>query len=592
MVLDWLRELPPGAVAQPPVCVAVADARERAMEWDKLKNATTGSREWGSFEFARFAYKARALDEMDERAASQAAWKHALTAAQGRPERLESIARQAIRWHWKERGAEALWKLAATGYAPGWALDALQAEASPQNDAAQLLVLSKLRMNADPRDIEARKRFLFLSLLTNGNEGGIHERADALHKELPGNAEATSIYAFSLYRRGKINEALDAMLTLKPEQLRQPGAARYHGLFLAAAGRRAEAAKYFALGEKETIFPEERMLIEQAMAPAAAKPAKASVVDEPAKYLRLLDDAAASTKPEELPKLVTWMATHGLAGLASGWSAGLAPETASRPEVRLAIAGAHTKALEWRQLKAMAESGSWAELDYLRSAHLARALRGLKDDTAAETAWNKALADAAAKDSVALERLALTAQGFGWEHKTGEALWQLALKPGCPRWAAELLWETSLARGTASQLAKASRLLEAADPLHARTRDRAIVAAMLARTNDRAMWDFAGELNAAAPGDVVLAAIHALALQQQGRAAEAKALIGTLAPKAMKEPRSALYYSVFLIVSQRPDEAAKCMRLPGIRSLPLEETALVSKAKIAAQDGSGKPGGK
>jgi hypothetical protein len=127
-----------------------------------------------------------------------------------------------------------------------------------------MCAISKLRLNVDPQGIEAQNNFVFLSMLTRSTEGGLHERADALYRKAPRNPDVVATYAFSLYQRGKLAGALSAMQTLTPEQLREPGAARYFGIFLTAAGRRAEAAEFISLGEKGFVFPEEKMLLEHA----------------------------------------------------------------------------------------------------------------------------------------------------------------------------------------------------------------------------------------------------------------------------------------------------------------------------------------
>ena len=78
--------------------------------------------------------------------------------------------------------------------------------------------------------------------------------------------------------------------------------------------------------------------------------------------------------------------------------------------------------------------------------------------------------------------------------------------------------------------------------------------------------------------------IDALALHRQGRAADAQALTDGLDREALKEPRNALYYAVFLIATRRAAEAAEYSNLPGIRTLPPDEQALLGKAGIAARE--------
>ena len=274
---------------------------------------------------------------------------------------------------------------------------------------------------------------------------------------------------------------------------------------------------------------------------------------------------------------------HGFAGLVSDWSRELDSEIASRPEVCVAVAEAHAGAFEWQRLKAMLESGDWSELDCLRLANCARMKHHEQNPDGKTAEWRKATEKAADTGPVALERLARLAQTFGWEQECNDVLWRLSLEPQCPRWAAESLWQTSLQNGNAARLASSSRLMAAVDPLHERRRNAEIVAAMLRRSNESAVWQFAAALRAATPKDATLAAIHALALNQQGRTAEANAVIASLNSDKLNEPRSALYFGIFLTASRRQGDAAEYFEKAGAASLLIEEKALMGKAAAAAQ---------
>ena len=265
LVVDWLRDLPRDVLANLPVCVAVAEARTRAKDWETLVREVEIGK-WGANEFARLAYESLAHERQNEHEESVALWAQAITATEQRPERLQVLAQRAFDWHLEDRGTELLWKVAATGSAPRKVLDTLWEAAARTGNTEQMCTIVKLRMKADPRSIEARNNFAFLSLLTRSTEGGIHEIAEALYKEAPGNPEVVATYAFSLYRRERIAEALSAMQSLTPEQLREPSAARYLGIFLAANERGNEAGKYLTIGEQGFILPEETELIRKAKA--------------------------------------------------------------------------------------------------------------------------------------------------------------------------------------------------------------------------------------------------------------------------------------------------------------------------------------
>ena len=78
------------------------------------------------------------------------------------------------------------------------------------------------------------------------------------------NAVFASTYAFSLYRKGRYQEAAKVMANLKPEELEKPGVAAYNGVFLAAAGDKSRAAESLKKGLEASLLPEEKLLVQNA----------------------------------------------------------------------------------------------------------------------------------------------------------------------------------------------------------------------------------------------------------------------------------------------------------------------------------------
>jgi hypothetical protein len=54
------------------------------------------------------------------------------------------------------------------------------------------------------------------------------------------------------------------METLTPEELHKPEIAAYYGIILAARDEPARAGEFLDLGEKATLLPQEKALIEKA----------------------------------------------------------------------------------------------------------------------------------------------------------------------------------------------------------------------------------------------------------------------------------------------------------------------------------------
>src|SRR5262249_54562956 len=96
------------------------------------------------------------------------------------------------------------------------------------------------------------------------------EYSDQLAKEAydraPNEINCAVTYAFSLYRLGRNAEALAIIKTLSPDQLHDPHAAVYAALVLIEAGQIDAAKEYISAAENDTIYPEEKKLLDEAKA--------------------------------------------------------------------------------------------------------------------------------------------------------------------------------------------------------------------------------------------------------------------------------------------------------------------------------------
>ena len=566
--LAWIATLPARIVSKTPACLAVAEAFANDAQWLRLKGDLLAA-SWGDFEYLRFAFLARALARLDDEARSATAWESALTSAERRQASLEKLARTVISWGWQEKVEETLWKMAEREFCPRWALNELWSIATKRGDSAKLFRVSRKLSAADPRSIMHRNNLAFLGLLRREGEGGTYdEMAAQLYEEAPNNSVVASTHALSLYQQGKLQEALSVMNLLKPGELRRPQVALYHGIFLAAAGQREKAGEFLTIGAGGPLLPEEQSLLAQA---------KDVPPEETANYTRKLNEAAAA-ESGELVRLVEWMNSHDLGPLVSNWAPALAPGVALKPPVAAGLAEAHAIAANWKRLRDATETTSWADLDYLRNFYLALALDRLGSTAASSLAWKTSLA-AAEKDAASLEKLARTIQKRGWEQKIEEVLWKLSGEPRCPEWAIQALWNLSLKRAGAERLATAGRLMAGSDPLKIRARNNALVLGLLARENEGAIRGYVGNLFNEAPDNASLAAIHALALHQQGRTLQAMAVMAGCDAGALREPAAAFYYAVFLTASGHDSQAQEYLSQAGKDFLSPEEGLLLTRAR-------------
>ena len=568
--LDWAGSLPAEIASKPPVCVAVAEARASDLQWEKLRE-TLGLTSRDEVDFLRRAFLSRALGRLDDEKGATAAWESSVADAGKSPEGLERLAVTVLDWGWQDRAEQALWKLAGNRKCPRWALDVLWDRSFARGDSLRLYKVSAILANTGPKSIVHRNNAVFLGLLIRDTASATHDKnAETLYKEEPGNPAVVSTLALSLYQRGRVPEAIGLLDLLRPEHLRRPNVALYHGLLLTAAGQSGKAARSLAIAARGPMLREEKALLAKATLTASG--------EAPAATQRL--DAAAAAGPDELAALITSMNDRQQAALVSEWATRLDRAIGAKPAVRIAIAESHARALEWRRLLAFAGAESWAGLDYIRNACRARALDRLDDPAGAAAAWKAAMADAD-KIPGALEKLAALVHRCGWEPKAGEVLWKLSSASQLPAWAIPVLWEISLNRGDSAQLHKAAALMLKADPAAVRPRNASIALALLTHRNENAVRALVGTLCKESPDDAALASIRAVSLCGQDRAIEAMASLDAFTPGDLEKPGTALFHAAFLSQLGRSDVVRRQLEIIAAGPLTPEEQSLLAHIKAA-----------
>jgi tetratricopeptide (TPR) repeat protein len=274
-----LPKIRPEFVSNPPVAIAVADSYAVAQDWPQLQNALKGAR-WFHMDYVRLATLAWAMEKSGDRTGSAAVWKNATTSAEGRLDRMETLARAATSWGWDQRAEEALWSITTISVqSPTWVLQTLWIKSLRHGDTDKLRRIARLMLQANPKSVASRNNYIFLSLLKRTEEGSPHEAAEALYKENPVNTSVISTYALSLFQLGRPRAASEIMETLTPAQLREPSFAIYYGIFLAGAQRMTKAEEFLRIGESWPLLPEEEAMLERVMqkTPAAQQPASPAV---------------------------------------------------------------------------------------------------------------------------------------------------------------------------------------------------------------------------------------------------------------------------------------------------------------------------
>ncbi|MEY2557616.1 MAG: hypothetical protein QOE34_1041 [Verrucomicrobiota bacterium] len=271
-VLKWMEKLPAALTNNPPPAIAIADAFVDGKNWSRLKRWTRGG-SWGESEYLRLAYQAYGSKQSRQSAADaefSSLWRSAERAASDRPDREIQLARLATKWNFSIE-AEQLWqRVSKNSPARREALDALFRIYRANNDLQNLYRTAQRLHESSPNEVGAAADYARLALLVDQNPAEGHRVAKEVYDRAPLEVNAAMTYAFSLYGLGRTAEGIEIVKKLPADGVHDPHAAVYAAILFLDENQTAAAQEYIAAARAGPIFPEEKKLLEEAIAKASA----------------------------------------------------------------------------------------------------------------------------------------------------------------------------------------------------------------------------------------------------------------------------------------------------------------------------------
>ena len=271
-VLKWMDKLPAEITTNPPPAIAIADAFAEAKNWSRLKRWTR-SGAWGDSEYLRLAYQAFASKQGRQTSSDaefSGLWDSAERAAADKSDREINLARLASKWNLAAE-AERLWmRVSKNTPMRREALDALYRIYRANNDLPNLYRVAQRLHESSPNEPAAAANYARLALLVDQNPAEGHRLAKETYDRAPDDVNAAMTYAFSLYGLGRTAEGLEVIRKLPPEGVRDPHAAVYAAILFLDENQVADAQEYITAARSGPIFPEEKKLLEEAIAKANA----------------------------------------------------------------------------------------------------------------------------------------------------------------------------------------------------------------------------------------------------------------------------------------------------------------------------------
>ena len=276
-VLKWLEKLPSDLTTNPPPAIAIADAFAEAKNWSRLKRWTR-SGAWGDSEYLRLAYQAYSSKQSRQTSSDaefSSLWHSAERAAAEQTDREINLARLASKWNLPAE-AEQLWlHVAKDAPMRREALDALFKIYRANNDLPNLYKIAQRLHESSPNEPALAANCARLALLVDQNPADGHRLAKETYERAPDEVNVAMTYAYSLYMLGRTAEGVAIMNKLPPEGVHDPHAAVYAALLLLDENNVAAAQEYIAAAQAGPIFPEEKKLLDEAIAKTKSTPAPA-----------------------------------------------------------------------------------------------------------------------------------------------------------------------------------------------------------------------------------------------------------------------------------------------------------------------------
>jgi hypothetical protein len=250
-----------------PVAVSVyvqTGRRQELGEWLQRQH-------WGQEDWRRRMLLIRTWREAEKQPEATQAWEELLNLAQERPAWLYETARLAQQWQWRETFPilleRALPRLCRdTDEVLRW-----HGLLEPQGQTLLLWQMYQQLLTCQTNWLTLNN-YAALSLLLGREVPAAHALARRLYEERPQNEFCAATYAFSLHLQGQSSQGLKVLERLPRRALERPVVMAYHGVLLAATGRKEAALNTLEKAAQAPLLPEERALLDQARATAQALP--------------------------------------------------------------------------------------------------------------------------------------------------------------------------------------------------------------------------------------------------------------------------------------------------------------------------------
>lgn len=300
--------------------------------------------------------------------------------------------------------------------------------------------------------------------------------------------------------------------------------------------------------------------------------------------VRLLDvqDESASD-PKKIYELLTWMSTTQQAVIAREWVKRLPATVTSKWPVAGAVSDCYAAEKDWAGLEDWCRKTEWGDMDFLRYAALARALREQGRALDAQREWNLARKEAGS-NGTKIYLLQQKVAEWRWKQESLDLLWLLTKDQQQQYAALGALSQYYSAEGDTADLYRVVLRLSELRPSDPETENNLAQLLLLLNLDKQRASGLAKKLHERDPTNAVFASTYAFSLYSRGQYAQALEAFRRVKGDDLRIPAIAAYYGIVLMANGDKARAREFLDLGQTATLLPEERALLARA-IAAEAG-------
>jgi tetratricopeptide (TPR) repeat protein len=285
----------------------------------------------------------------------------------------------------------------------------------------------------------------------------------------------------------------------------------------------------------------------------------------------------ASTNITKLTQMTFYMMERNQSAQTLVWLQSLPASVQTNFPVAVFIVQCQLRQQQWSALQTGASKEDWGNMDFMRHAYIAYAMRQQGYNEPSKAEWALAVRDAGSRIDK-LTTLVGTAAQWNWPDETQQLLWNIVNNFPQAQWAQDALEGILYRHGSTRPLMQLFSLQLNRNPSDLAAKNNLAMVAMLLHAQELNPYGLAQEVYQQDPTNSFYKCTYAFALHLQGKNADALKIMQQISPKALENSSTAGYYGVVLKASGDNTQAGIYLKRSVQGQLLPEERALFGQA--------------